>query len=95
MQGIATEGSRALIRKGFTDFDLHHIVSETMAVNLASRRVMEKIGMTLLRTFHKEWPDPIEGTECGEVEYEIDKADWLRQEDPVIALYGPGALHKT
>jgi RimJ/RimL family protein N-acetyltransferase len=94
MQGFATEGSRALIRKGFTDLDLHRIFAETMAVNLASRRVMEKVGMTLLRTFHQEWPDPIEGTEYGEVEYEIDKADWLRQQHPVIALYGPGAFHK-
>jgi RimJ/RimL family protein N-acetyltransferase len=95
MQGFATEGSRSLIRKGFTDLDLHRIFGETMAVNLASRRVMEKVGMPLLRTFHKEWPDPIEGTECGEVECEINKADWLRQERPMIAFYGPGGLHKS
>src|ERR1700677_2802938 len=31
MQGFATEGSRALIRKGFTDLDLHRIFGETMA----------------------------------------------------------------
>lgn len=33
--------------------------AHTMAVDLASRRVMEKAGLTLVRTFHQDWPDPI------------------------------------
>ena len=28
------------------------------------------------RTFHLEWPEPIEGTELGDVEYGVDRADW-------------------
>jgi RimJ/RimL family protein N-acetyltransferase len=51
-KGYATEGSRALIRKGFTEFGVQRVVAEAMAVNLASRRVMEKAGLTLVRTFH-------------------------------------------
>ena len=51
-----------------------------MAVNTASRRVMEKAGLTHARTFREEWPDPIEGAEHGEVEYELTKAAWERQE---------------
>jgi RimJ/RimL family protein N-acetyltransferase len=43
-KGYATEGSRALIRKGFTEFGVQRVVAEAMAVNLASRRVMEKAG---------------------------------------------------
>jgi RimJ/RimL family protein N-acetyltransferase len=75
-KGYATEGSRALIRKGFTEFDVHRVVAEAMAVNLASRRVMEKAGLTLVRTFHQPWPYRIEGDEHGDVEYALNKSDW-------------------
>jgi len=43
-KGYATEGSRALIRKGFTELGVQRVVAEAMAVNVASRRVMEKAG---------------------------------------------------
>lgn len=75
-QGYATEGSHALIRKGFTELGVERVFAQTMAVNLGSRRVMEKCGLTLARTFHGEWPDPIEGAEHGEVEYALTRADW-------------------
>lgn len=75
-KGYATEGSRALIRRAFADPDVRRVFAETMAVNAASRRVMEKAGLTYVRTFHEEWPDPIEGSEHGEVEYEITRTDW-------------------
>jgi len=51
-----------------------------MAVNLASRRVMEKAGLTLARAFHQEWPDIIEGGEHGDVEYALERADWERRD---------------
>jgi RimJ/RimL family protein N-acetyltransferase len=79
-KGYATEGSRALIRKGFTELGVRRVVAQTMAVNTASRRVMEKVGLTLARTFHQEWPEPIEGAEQGEVEYALTEADWEQQE---------------
>ena len=79
-KGYATEGSRALIRKGFTEFGVQRVVAEAMAVNLASRRVMEKAGLTLVRTFHQPWPYPIEGDELGDVEYALTKADWEQQD---------------
>ena len=44
-----------------------------MAVNHASRRVMEKSGLRFVRTFHLTWDDPIAGTEFGEVEYALDR----------------------
>ena len=56
------------------------MVAEAMAVNLASRRVMEKAGLTLVRSFHQSWPYPIEGDELGDVEYALDKADWEQQD---------------
>jgi ribosomal-protein-alanine N-acetyltransferase len=45
-RGLATEGSREVIRYGFEDLRLDAIVSFTVPENLASRRVMEKLGMT-------------------------------------------------
>lgn len=75
-RGYATEGSRALIGKAFTELGVERVYAQTMAVNAASRRVMEKAGLRYLRTFHLEWDDPIEGTEHGEVEYELRRADW-------------------
>ncbi len=79
-KGYGTEGSRALIRKGFTELGARRVVASTMAVNTASRRVMEKAGLTLVRTFHQDWPDPIEGDEHGDVEYALLRSDWERQE---------------
>jgi RimJ/RimL family protein N-acetyltransferase len=79
-KGYGTEGSRALIRKGFTELGVRRVVAETMAVNIASRRVMEKAGLTLVRTFHQSWPERIEGAQRGDVEYALRKADWERQD---------------
>jgi RimJ/RimL family protein N-acetyltransferase len=79
-RGYATEGSRALIRKGFTEFGVQRVVAETLAVHAASRRVMEKAGLKLVRTYHQPWPYPIDGDEFGDVEYALERADWLRAE---------------
>ena len=79
-KGYATEGSRALIRKGFTELGVRRVWAQTMAVNTRSRRVMEKTGLTYVRTFHEEFADPLPGTEHGEVEYALTKAAWERQQ---------------
>jgi RimJ/RimL family protein N-acetyltransferase len=78
-KGYATEGSRALIRKGFTELGVERVVAETMTVNLGSRRVMEKAGLTLVRTFHRDGLDAIEGFEHGVVEYALTRTDWERE----------------
>jgi RimJ/RimL family protein N-acetyltransferase len=75
-KGYATEGSRALIRKAFTELGVQRVYAETMAVNVASRRVLERAGLRFLRTFHLTWDDPIDGTEHGEVEYELRRSQW-------------------
>jgi len=75
-QGYATEGSRALIDKGFESPGITGVVAEAMAVHTASRRVMEKAGMRLLRTFATEWPVRIPGDEDGDVEYGISRVEW-------------------
>ncbi len=45
-QGLATEGARASLRYGFEELDLTHIIAAALLENDASRRVLEKIGMT-------------------------------------------------
>ncbi|MGI8517299.1 MAG: GNAT family N-acetyltransferase [Acidimicrobiia bacterium] len=75
-RGFATEGSRALIERGFADPAVTRIRAETMAVHTASRRVMERAGMRFVRIFHAEWPFRIPGDEHGDVEYEITRAEW-------------------
>ncbi|MEU9043174.1 MULTISPECIES: GNAT family N-acetyltransferase [unclassified Kitasatospora] len=79
-KGYATEGSRALIGKGFTDLAVRRITANTMAVNTPSRRVMEKCGLSFLRSFHGDWPESILGSEHGEVEYELLKSVWEQQQ---------------
>jgi RimJ/RimL family protein N-acetyltransferase len=79
-QGYATEGSRALVRKGFTELGVQRVTAEAMAVNTASRRVMEKAGLKLVRTFRRPWPYPIEGEQFGEVEYALDQAGWQQDQ---------------
>lgn len=75
-KGYATEGSRALINMGFTDLGVRRVFAHTMAVNTASRRVLEKCGLTLVRTTPYAGADVIEGAEHGEVEYALTRPEW-------------------
>ena len=74
--GYATEGSRALIEKGFAELGAERIVASTMVVNVASRRVMEKAGLRFARAFRQPWPYAIEGEEEGDVEYGLLRSQW-------------------
>lgn len=75
-QGFAAEGSRALIDRVFQATDVQRVVAETMVIHHASRRVMEKSGMRLVREFHADWPVKIPGDEHGDVEYAITRDEW-------------------
>ena len=86
-KGYATEGARALIRKGFTDLGAQRVVATAFGDNLASRRVMEKSGMTLARAFRLT-PGQLEEmlgitslelVDAEVVEYAITKSEWEAQ----------------
>ncbi|MFI6256341.1 GNAT family N-acetyltransferase [Micromonospora zamorensis] len=79
--GLATEGSRALVRYAFDAVGVRRVWAETMTVNERSRRVMAKAGLRYLRTFHLQWDDPIPGTEHGEVEYELRAEEWAAAQE--------------
>lgn len=49
-----------------------------MAVNTASRRVLEKAGPRHVHTFHADWPDPLPGAEEGDVVYALTRPEWLQ-----------------
>ncbi|MGW4500191.1 GNAT family N-acetyltransferase [Micromonospora sp. NPDC004336] len=74
--GLATEGCRALIDKGFAELGVERVTANTMTVNAASRRVMEKAGLRFVRTYVGDWPETIDGSEHGEVEYALTRQQW-------------------
>jgi len=77
-KGYATEGSTALINMGFTELGVQRVFAHTMTANAASRRVLEKCGLTLVRTVPYQGPDAdvIDCAEQGEVEYALTKPEW-------------------
>jgi ribosomal-protein-alanine N-acetyltransferase len=56
-KGLATEAGAACVKWAFDDLDIHRLVSIATPDNLASRRVMEKLGLT----FVEEIFDPVLG----------------------------------
>lgn len=76
-QGLASEGCRALVRAAFTEIGVERVSADTMTVNKASRRVMEKAGLKFSHTFFAEWPDVIEGSDQGDVRYAVSRGAWL------------------
>jgi RimJ/RimL family protein N-acetyltransferase len=72
-RGYATEAAAAVLHHGFAELDVRSVFAVTMAVNTPSRRVMERLGMRHVRSFHSHHDDPLPGAEHGEVEYRIDR----------------------
>jgi RimJ/RimL family protein N-acetyltransferase len=99
-KGYATEGSRALIRKGFTELGMRRVVATTYEYNLASRRVMERLGMSHVRSYRLTpeelaAPGTFQGTsqeawDGDEVEYALEKADWERRGEADSQAGEPG-----
>ena len=67
---------------GFTDLGVERVFAHPMAANTASRRVLEKCGLTLVRTTPYEGADAIEGSEHGEAEYTLTKPEWESRATP-------------
>jgi RimJ/RimL family protein N-acetyltransferase len=81
-RGLATEGSQALVDFGFGELGIERVTAEAMANHTASRRVMEKAGLCLVRTFKADWPMRIPGDEAGDVEYALERAEWEAGQKP-------------
>ncbi len=89
-QGLASEGASALVDWGFGSAGYDKVIGCTMAVNHASRRVMEKIGMKHVRTDFPDFPAQIPGSEEGEVWYELLRSEWNRLRQAASAARGCG-----
>lgn len=50
-QGYATEVARELTRRGFEEMRIDRVFARTMAANIGSRRVMEKVGLRLVSEY--------------------------------------------
>ena len=89
-QGYAPEGASALIRKGFAEVGLRRIVATTYQDNVASRRVMEKIGLTFVRSYRLTTDALAASGTChvadpvlwdgDDVEYALTRDDWERRQ---------------
>ena len=72
--GLASEGSKALIQKGFEELDLDVIVAIADPEQGASRRVMEKVGLT----YEKEYAET-DGFIV--VKYRLEREKYLEQHE--------------
>ncbi len=74
--GLATEGARVLRDHAFATPGVERVVASTMAVNTASRAVLEKVGLRHTDTRVEPWDEPVVGWEHGEVTYELTRTAW-------------------
>jgi RimJ/RimL family protein N-acetyltransferase len=87
-KGYAIEGAKDLVARAFTDGDVERIVATTYEHNLASRRVMERLGMRLVKRFRMtaeelvqsdtHHVDSLELWEGDDVEYALNQEDWRK-----------------
>ena len=74
-KGYATEAVRALLGVAFDDLGLHRVVGRLEARNLASARVLEKLGMR--REAHLVENEWVRGEWQSELVYAILDREWL------------------
>jgi RimJ/RimL family protein N-acetyltransferase len=78
-RGLVTEGAFAMVAQAFSTPTVTRVVASTMAVNHASRRVLQKVGLVHVGTHVRQWDAPILGAEQGEAEYELRRPDAHQQ----------------
>ncbi len=74
--GFATEGSRALIEKAFSDPATEEVWARTLKDNLSSQNIMKKLGMSFI---HDYLETEIHGPAEPAVRFAISRNDFLRQ----------------
>ncbi len=84
-RGLATEGAHAAARYGFEELGLREIVALAAVDNLASQRVMDKLGMKYRRTL-KLWKMRLKLYSVRREHFTTGDAPYLvRQESPRMA----------
>ena len=85
--GYATEAAELMLQLGFEALGLHRIVGRLDARNVASARVLERLGMR--REAHLHENELVKGEWCDELIYAILADEWHRGRD---AGQGEGPL---
>jgi RimJ/RimL family protein N-acetyltransferase len=88
-QAYAPEGAQALIEKGFTEMRVRRVVAMTYEKNLASHRVLEKLGLRLVRKFRyssedllksdTHYNDSMKLWAGDDLEFALEKINWERR----------------
>ena len=73
-QGLAAEAARAMLRLGFQDLRLHRIIGVCIDENAASRRLLERLGMT--REAHLIDSEFFKGAWVSQLVYAIREDTW-------------------
>jgi RimJ/RimL family protein N-acetyltransferase len=73
-QGFATEAARPLLRIAFEDLKAHRVVGRLEAGNIASERVLEKLGMRKEAHFREN--EFVKGKWTDEIVYAILVSEW-------------------
>ena len=73
-RGLATEGAREMLRLGFDELGLHRIVATCDPRNVASLRVMERIGMRREAEFVES--EFLKGEWIGEIVCAVLRSEW-------------------
>jgi [ribosomal protein S5]-alanine N-acetyltransferase len=77
--GYATEMAVALLRHGFVDLELPMITGMAAPENVASQRVLEKIG--LRRHGERSFPHPAYASAGPQAWFEREASEWLAERD--------------
>ncbi|MGW5645747.1 GNAT family N-acetyltransferase [Saccharopolyspora sp. NPDC003752] len=73
-RGLATEAAREVLRLGFEELGLHRIIGRCNALNTASARLMERLGMR--REAHFVQNVHVKGVWRDELRYAILRSEW-------------------
>lgn len=76
-KGYATEMAQAVLRHGFVTLGLPHIAGIATLPNVASQRVLAKIGLT--RNGERFFPHPAYASSGPMAWFERDREDWIAE----------------
>jgi RimJ/RimL family protein N-acetyltransferase len=83
-QGYVTEAVGALVAVGFSELGLHRIWATCLPENVASIRVLEKLGFR--REGHQRRNLPIQGRWCDSYLYALLQEEWSQATQPSNSL---------
>lgn len=73
-QGYASEAAYGMLRLGFDEMELHRIIGRCDGRNLASARLMERLGMRREAHYHQN--ELVKGEWCDEFVFAMLRAEW-------------------